>query len=229
MTERQTSSVKPSGPTGRSTRTPAGRSTRTSAGKSAAKSAGGPAGAPADRPLRADARRNRRRVLDAARDVFLEHGTEAQMEDIARRAGVGVGTIYRHFPTKQALVNELTEQWMAEGAVNAADALALPDAWEALTVFVRQSTEIMVRDRGLREVYGDIGKLLDNGAGTEHQQLRANVTKLLDRAHEAGVLRADVGYPQFQALMCGLAMATTRAAPGEHHVYADVVLNGLKT
>ncbi|MFI0452954.1 TetR/AcrR family transcriptional regulator [Actinomadura sp. 6N118] len=185
-------------------------------------------GPPAARPLRADARRNRQRVLDAAREAFLEHGTEAQMEDIARSAGVGVGTVYRHFPTKQALVDELTNEWMAEGAVNAAEALTLPDAWEGLAMFVRRSAEIMVRNRGLREVFGDIGKLLDNGTGIENHELRTNVTKLLDRAHKAGALRADIGYSQFQALMCGLAMATTRAVPGEHHVYADVILKGLK-
>ncbi|KAB2341342.1 TetR/AcrR family transcriptional regulator [Actinomadura rudentiformis] len=191
-------------------------------------SPGRPEGRAEGRPLRADARRNRQRVLDAARVAFLEHGTEAQMEDIARRAGVGVGTVYRHFPTKQVLVDELTDEWMAEGAVNAAEALTLPDAWEGLAMFVRRSAEIMVRNRGLREVFGDVGRLLDNGTGIENHELRTNVTELLDRAHKAGALRADIGYSQFQALMCGLAMATTRAVPGEHHIYADVILAGLK-
>src|ERR671929_931002 len=62
---------------------------------------------PAAKPLRADARRNREKVLEAARAVFGEHGGEAQMDDVARRAEVGVGTVYRHFPTKDALLTAL--------------------------------------------------------------------------------------------------------------------------
>src|SRR5450755_4694198 len=63
-----------------------------------------------DRPLRADARRNRERILESARAVFAEYGAEAQIDDVARRAGVGVGTVYRHFPTKEALLVELLRE-----------------------------------------------------------------------------------------------------------------------
>ncbi|WP_242885351.1 TetR/AcrR family transcriptional regulator [Actinomadura litoris] len=180
-----------------------------------------------ERPMRADARRNRRRVLDAARAVFEEHGDAAQMEDIARRAGVGIGTIYRHFPTKKALIDELTYQWMEDGAVNAAEALLLEDPWEALAAFVRSSSEVMVRNRGLRRVYGDMVNVLDSPDNVHHE-LRANVGELIDRAHAAGALRADVGFTQFQSLMCGLAMATARSGPGEHHIYAEVILKGMR-
>ncbi|MFB4299311.1 TetR/AcrR family transcriptional regulator [Actinomadura sp. NTSP31] len=181
------------------------------------------------RPLRADARRNRRRVLDAARVAFEEGGNDVQMEDIAKRAGVGVGTIYRHFPTKQALIDELTAEWMADGAAKAADALKEPDPWDGVVLFVRRSAEIMVRNRGLREVFGDVGQLFEEDARVQNHELQDKVTALLDRAHAAGVLRPDVGVNEFRALMCGLAMAVTNTPPGAHQLYADVILKGLKT
>jgi AcrR family transcriptional regulator len=180
------------------------------------------------RPLRADARRNRRRVLDAARAAFEEGGAEVQMEDIAKRAGVGVGTIYRHFPTKQALIDELTAEWMADGAANAGEALTLPDPWDGLVMFVRRSADVMVRNRGLREVFGDIGQLLQEDAPVQNRDLQDKVGALLDRAHGSGALRPDIGVNEFRALMCGLAMAVTNTPPGAQQIYADVILRGLR-
>ncbi|MBE1534305.1 TetR/AcrR family transcriptional regulator [Actinomadura algeriensis] len=181
------------------------------------------------RPMRADARRNRRRVLDAARVAFEEGGAEVQMEDIARRAGVGVGTIYRHFPTKQALVDELIDEWLADGAANAAEALRIDDPWEGLAHFVRLSAEVMARNRGLRMVFGDIGLLFDENTGHQNRELHDNATRLLARAHAAGTLRADVGLREFRTLMCGLAMTVSLAGPDERRLYADVFLQGLHT
>src|ERR1044071_6160977 len=86
-----------------------------------------------ERPLRADARRNREKVLAAARAVFSEHGREAQMDDVARRAGVGVGTVYRHFPTKEALIEALMVDSFKSIAAEAERALDIEDPWEALT------------------------------------------------------------------------------------------------
>ena len=89
--------------------------------------------APGERPLRADARRNREKVLTAARDVFSEHGRDAQMDDVARRAGVGVGTVYRHFPTKEALIEALMVAAFEAIAAQAEAALEIEDPWEAFT------------------------------------------------------------------------------------------------
>src|SRR5919197_6626891 len=81
--------------------------------------------------LRADARRNRERILAAAKEVFGEKGEDAQMDDVARRAGVGVGTVYRHFPTKEALVHALTDEQFNVIAAHARETLELADPWEA--------------------------------------------------------------------------------------------------
>ena len=85
----------------------------------------------AEKPLRADARRNREKVLAAARAVFAEQGVDAQMDDVARRADVGVGTVYRHFPTKDALLNALTDELFDVIAAHAREMLELDDPWEA--------------------------------------------------------------------------------------------------
>ena len=85
----------------------------------------------AERPLRADARRNRERILKAARAVFAEQGTHSQIDDVARRAKVGVGTVYRHFPTKEALLEALLRERFEEIAGYAREALQRADAWMA--------------------------------------------------------------------------------------------------
>jgi AcrR family transcriptional regulator len=88
---------------------------------------------PDDRPLRADARRNREKVLAAARAEFSEHGRDAQMDEVARRAGVGVGTVYRHFPTKEALIEALMVDSFQMIAAEARAALEIEDPWEAFS------------------------------------------------------------------------------------------------
>src|SRR5690349_22608185 len=109
--------------------------------------------APGDRPLRADARRNREKVLTAARKVFSEHGRDAQMDDVARRAGVGVGTVYRHFPTKEALIEALVVDSFQKIALRAEAALQADDAWDALASTLWAGAEILAADRALSEVF----------------------------------------------------------------------------
>jgi len=104
------------------------------------------------KPLRADARRNRERVLTAARAVFAEHGREAQMDDVARSAGVGVGTVYRHFPTKEALVQALALD-LFEGLLRGArEAMALEDPWEAFTQALWTGGNLLASDRAFTEI-----------------------------------------------------------------------------
>ena len=98
------------------------------------------------KPLRADARRNRERIIAAARTVFAERGVEAQMDDVAREAGVGVGTVYRHFPHKEALLGELVAAKFRAFGDNAERALEVEDPWEAFAGLLRANAELCVRD-----------------------------------------------------------------------------------
>src|SRR5215467_385638 len=106
---------------------------------------------PAERPLRKDAERNRKRILHAAAEVFSERGLDATLDDVARRAGVGVGTVYRRFPDKQALVAELFTSRMDELAAAAEQACQARDPWEGLVSFLEYAAETMSGDLGLRQ------------------------------------------------------------------------------
>jgi AcrR family transcriptional regulator len=145
----------------------------------------------AQRPLRADAARNRARLLEAARAVFAERGLDATMDEIARRAGVGVGTAYRRFRNRDDLINALLEERLDEFMTIVDDALAEPDPWRALTGFLERSLEMQAEDRGFKELQ------LQSADGRERlrlfrARLRPLVRELMRRAREAGELRDDV-------------------------------------
>jgi AcrR family transcriptional regulator len=178
------------------------------------------AGAP--RPLRGDAARNRARVLDAARDAFSEDGAEVQMEQIARRAGVGVGTLYRNFPTKQALITELAERWVDERVEIADQALAMPDPAEAFGWFVRRTAEDMATDAGLCHLFSDYP---DSGCPIEGI-LAERTEQLLARARTVGAARSDLGVGDFQAILGGLSAAIARTEKWE--LFAEMLITGLR-
>jgi AcrR family transcriptional regulator len=184
----------------------------------------------AGRPLRADARRNRERVLTAAREVFAEHGREAQMDDVARRAEVGVGTVYRHFPTKEALIDALVaEAFERLVAVAKEQAQRNDDPWDALVTTLWAGAEIMAGDRAvsaiLSEVYGPVNVDLDL-----QLQMTETTTLLIDRAREAGVLREDVILDDIPMLMCGIGMATCKPhnVPDAWRRHITIILDGLR-
>src|SRR5947199_9029308 len=107
---------------------------------------------PLPRPMRADARRNRERILDAALAAFAEHGSASQMEDVAARAGVGVGTLYRHFPTKEALILAVVVRRFERFADYAAEALeADGDPGEAFAGLIRRVAGDMAAEAGSQE------------------------------------------------------------------------------
>src|SRR5215468_9554997 len=103
--------------------------------------------APAPRPLRRDAERNRQLILRAASEVFTSRGLQASLDDVAQQAGVGVGTVYRRFPDKEALVEALFEE-----RIQAMKALAEPDSWTALVTFLESVCAALATDHGLREI-----------------------------------------------------------------------------
>jgi AcrR family transcriptional regulator len=145
----------------------------------------------AQRPLRADAARNRARLLAAAKDVFAERGLDATMDEVARRAGVGVGTAYRRFRNRDDLIAALFEERLEEFMATLDDALADPDPWRGLAGFLERSMEMQAEDRGFKEL------LLQSAERRERMRrfrahIRPLVAELMRRAQAAGELRADV-------------------------------------
>lgn len=143
------------------------------------------------RALRADAERNRQRVLVAARELFATRGLEATLNDVARHANVGVGTVYRRFATKEELVEAIFEDGIDQIAALAETALQHDDSWTAFVWFVEHLCELTATDRGLREMcyskaYG--------GYRVECARLRLDppITKLVERARADGHLRSDI-------------------------------------
>src|SRR6476469_5774575 len=108
--------------------------------------------APTERPLRKDAERNRLRILDAAGELFAQRGLGVTLDDIARHAGVGVGTVYRRYPNKEVLIDALFEQRIQAICAIAADALAIADPWDAFVYSLETGAELPARLRGLKEL-----------------------------------------------------------------------------
>jgi AcrR family transcriptional regulator len=180
--------------------------------------------------LRQDAERNRRRILDAALELFAERGLGATLNDVARHAGVGVGTVYRRFPDKWALLDELFEERLAEivGAVDAA--LEEPDPWEALSGFLTRALEIQAADRAVKEL------ILTSPEGMEMTaRMRAalfpRVSRLVARAQEAGQLRADFAPSDIPLLMLMIGTIIDLGRDGQPDLWRrplNLVLQGMR-
>ena len=151
------------------------------------------------RPLRADAERNRRRILDAARQVFAEEGLGAGVDSIARAAGVGVGTLYRRFPTKQELLVATIEDGAARLADEVTALHTVEDPWEAFAQALHAFAGGIARDRGFYEVIHGEPDLLPI-AREKKQRLLAALDVLLRRAQDAGAVRGDIVIEDVPAL-----------------------------
>jgi AcrR family transcriptional regulator len=183
-----------------------------------------------DRPLRADAARNRERVLEAARAVFAERGVEATLDDVARRAGVGVGTVYRRFADKDELLDALFHERIDELVAIAEDAAALDDPWGGLVRFMEQGLDMHAVDRGLREVVFD-GRRGGERLAAARARIAPLIVRLVARAQAAGQLRADAAVtdvPMVQLMLFGLVDATGEASPDLWRRYLAIVLDGLR-
>jgi AcrR family transcriptional regulator len=187
-------------------------------------SASDPAGPPSP-PGRRDAVRNYHRVVNAAREVLGECGAEASMEEIAARAGVGVGTVYRRFASKDALIDELVRLSLGEALAEARQALACPGG-DGLEHFLR----------GLGALFAAHAKyahlLLERSAdGPAAREIRAAVQELTRRALAAGTLNPGVTVGDVMALvwgMRGLTKTTSEVAPGAWQRFLDIHLAGLR-
>jgi AcrR family transcriptional regulator len=184
-----------------------------------------------ERRLRSDARRNHDRVLKAARWCFAANGLQAQMDDIATRAGVGVGTVYRHFPTKEALVEALAADHFRHLAESARAALDVSDPWEGFSGFMHRSAEMQAEDLALAEVMAAQPELVQQAA-INRTDLHEAVAELVIRAQKAGKLRKDVVPDDVPMLMCGLGRMTrvgSEGAPSSWQRYVAIVLDGLRS
>lgn len=191
----------------------------------------GPAGRlDPDPPLRRDAARNRERLLDAAREVFAEHGLDATLNDVAHHAGVGVGTAYRRFANKEELFDALFGRQVEEIVALADVALADPDPWHALTTYLEAVMAVQARDRGIAQV-------LSGSRATPAQHdwardvLAPKVIAIAERAKASGDLRADVEGTDLvflQVALLAVVERTKEAAPAYYLRVLHVLLDGLR-
>jgi AcrR family transcriptional regulator len=180
---------------------------------------------------RADARRNRERVLAAAREQFAEHGLDLHMEQIARTAGVGVGTVYRHFPAKEDLLQALADERFAHFAETARAALDDPDPWNGFCELLRECGRVTAEDRALSEAMDQLQQCCSEAA--EKARLNELTQQLIERAQAAGTMRPDFSIDDIPSLMRGLARATAPQDDGPPAIswerYVEILLAGLRT
>ena len=183
-----------------------------------------------ERPLRRDAERNRQRILDAARVVFADRGLSGSHDDIAREAGVGVGTVYRRFPDKEQLIDALFEARIQEIADVARAATVHPDPWEALVGFLMRTQELQSQDRGLKEL------VLGGSRGAERAVAARSLiaplaAQILQRAKDAGAVRSDfelTDLPMIQLAIGTIAESSRDVAPDVWRRMMTLVIDGLR-
>ncbi|MFN8112818.1 MAG: TetR/AcrR family transcriptional regulator [Solirubrobacterales bacterium] len=183
------------------------------------------------RPLRRDAERNRKRILASAQVLIAEHGVDVSLDEIARHAGVGIGTAYRRFPDREALIDELLEDKISEIEAIAEAAAAMPDPWEGFVFFLERSVEKQAADRGLKQA------LLVPNRGAERlaaarARIEPKVDSIIARAQEAGALRPDFRHedvPLVFEMVFAVNDATHDVDPGLYRRYLKLIVDGLAT
>ncbi|HXZ58193.1 MAG TPA: TetR/AcrR family transcriptional regulator [Gaiellaceae bacterium] len=189
------------------------------------------ASSPADtRSLRSDARRNREQLVASAHELFAASGLDVPVEEITRHAGVGMGTLYRHFPTKEDLIDAVLEDAFA-GLLDAArEAAEAEDGWAGLTSFLERALAEHVGNRGLKDI---IAMRAHGRARTEalREQIRPLLRRLIERAQAQGSLRADFA-PEDLPLVFWSAdrviEATAGVSPDFWRRYLALLLDGLR-
>ena len=184
-----------------------------------------------DRPLRKDAALNRERLLAAASELFAEQGFSVTLNDIAHHAGVGIGTAYRRFPNKEAVIDALFEQRLQDVAAVAQGALDDPDAWQGLVGFLERSLSMQFGDRGLNEIMNNPALGQDRVKETR-DRIAPLLTRIVDRAKREGAVRADFEQSDlvFIQLAVSAIMAGSRAvSPDLYRRYLAMFLDGIRT
>ena len=183
-----------------------------------------------ERPLRADARRNRERILQSARAAFAESGADAQIDDVARHAGVGVGTVYRHFPTKQALLTELVRQtfrlfteWAREAREAGGEPFALIEG------LLRRIAETAAGDAGVQYALASSdAQAARSEAQAEQDELIAVIAELTGRARRAGTIRPGIEATDIAMLICGVVSAMGPRPGFDWRRHLDLVIDTLR-
>jgi AcrR family transcriptional regulator len=183
-----------------------------------------------ERPLRADARRNRERILASARATFAESGAAVQIDDVARHAGVGVGTVYRHFPTKQALLTELVRQtfrlftgWAREALQAGGEPSALIEG------LLRRIAETAAGDAGVQYALASSdAQAARSEARAEQDELIAVIAELIERARRAGTIRPGIEATDIAMLICGVVSAMGSRPGFDWRRHLDLVIDALR-
>ena len=183
---------------------------------------------PPSPPMRADAARNRGLVLDAAAAVFADGGPDSSTEEIARRAGVGVGTVFRHFPTKETLLGAVLEQMFEGLAEVAKQGLDASDVELGFFLTLHRLVDGAATKMAVADALSRAGVPLRYSSWAE--PLRAALADLLSRAHEAGALRDDVGVAELMAVLIAASRAAQFAGKdrGLRKRAVSMVLDGLR-
>jgi AcrR family transcriptional regulator len=182
----------------------------------------------AGRPLRADAARNRARVLEVAYQTFAADGLAVPIDEIARRAGVGAGTVYRHFPTKEDLYRAVIEDRISHIVDDGRALLASGDSGEALFTFLRSMVlEWGAADQGLVDALAGVGIDIKDAVPNAEEAFLALLGELLRAAQKAGTVRRDVDVPDVKAIVVG-AQAMQAYRPDTADRLTEVVLDGLR-
>jgi len=183
-----------------------------------------------ERPLRRDAERNRQRILHAAAEVFTQRGLDATLDDVARQAGVGIGTVYRRFPDKETLVAELFQDRIDAMVAVAEDACTAPDPWLALVSFLEYAAATLAGDLGLRQLmmFATYGR---DRVAYAREQMRPVVARLVERAQAAGTLRPDFSATDVPLIAFLLASVAEYAGPVQPDIwrrYLALIVDGMR-
>ncbi|KOV58713.1 TetR family transcriptional regulator [Streptomyces sp. NRRL WC-3618] len=180
--------------------------------------------------LRADARRNYERLLAEARSAFAEHGANASLEDVARRAGVGIGTLYRHFPNRHALLSAVFEDAVSDLLARSRELLTAPEPCTALVTWLREIVTHAGEYRGLARALMSASHDADSALARCSNPMREAGAALLTRAQQAGTLRADVAIGDLLQLTHAIALAAeeTPDDPDLADRLLTLTLRGLK-
>jgi AcrR family transcriptional regulator len=184
---------------------------------------------PHERRLRADAERNRAKILEAAAQVFADRGLDATLDEVAVAAGVGVGTVYRRFPDKDALIGALFDDAIDDIANLASAAPGRGNSWEALVWFLEEALQRQCANRGLRDVVVGSTYAVDRIEAAK-SRITPAIALLVARAQRDGYLRADVvdaDFPIMEMMISFIGNMTATVAPDLWRRYLTIILDGL--